>query len=88
MAPNPLWLFANDGARRAYARRAIREAIDGTGRVSLSYGEPFQASEIDEVAACLVEAAWELDQELELREHPSGWMGVLTPAYGSAHGSP
>ncbi len=76
------WLFADDPARRAYARAALREASDGSGRVALRYGRPFVASEIDELAACMLEVAAELGQQLSWWEHPSGWIGMLTPAYG------
>jgi hypothetical protein len=48
----------------------------------LRYGRPFVATEIDELAACMLEVAAELGQQLSWWEHPSGWIGMLTPAYG------
>ena len=76
------WLFADADARRAYARAAIREAMDGSGRLVLSYGRPFEASEIDELAACMLDVAHEVEQSIWWCLHPSGWVGLLTPAYG------
>jgi hypothetical protein len=67
------WILAEIG------RRILDAAVAGTGRITLPYVRTAEARTIDQLAAAVQDAAIAAGQQITWHEHPSGWLGELTP---------
>jgi hypothetical protein len=67
------WILAEIG------RRILDAAVCGTGRITLPYVRTAEARTIDQLAAAVQDAAIAAGQQITWHEHPSGWLGELTP---------
>jgi len=67
------WVLAEIG------RQILAAAVAGTGRITLPYVPGAQHRVIDLLAAAVQDAAVATGQQIVWHEHPSGWLGELTP---------
>ena len=67
------WVLAEIG------RQILAAAVAGTGRITLPYVAGAQHRVIDLLAAAVQDAADADGQRIVWHEHPSGWLGELTP---------
>lgn len=67
------WFLAEIG------RQILAAAVAGTGRITLPYVASADHRVIDLLAAAVQDAAIDAGQSIRWTEHPSGWVGDLTP---------
>lgn len=64
---------------REAGRRILAAAVDGDGRVVVPYVQHGDHRASDLLAAAVTDAAIDAGQSIRWTEHPSGWVGELTP---------